>query len=238
MLQIEVDQHSYDSLDTNTEIIDNALGDRRKIRLAKRAAAARKAMESGAKLRGRAKRDVKRLKRKPDVFKKKIGKTQKRQKRRKKIVGAIKKVVGFSILGPLMPVMGKALRSKGVNTKGMGLAEMSKQFYNKIVVKQSGDMYEELIYDPDVDYIDPVTITALVSAVIGFIKRLKKKKEEGATLTPTQEKIVSGSDAVMENIKYEAEVQGAESIGRTLFMDNKIIVIVVIAAVAFFLLKK
>lgn len=238
MEAIEISQNEYDSLDTNTEIIDNALGDRRKIRLAKRAAAARKALASGKKLRGRAKRDVKRLKRKPDVFKKKIAKTQKRQKRRKKVVGAIKKVVGFSILGPLMPVMGKALRSKGVNTKGMGLAEMSKQFYNKIVKPQSGDTYEVIEWDTDVDYIDPVTITALVSAVIGFIKRLKKKKQEGAKLTPTQEKIVSGSDAVIDGIKYEAEVQSAESIGRTLFMDNKIIVIVVLAVVALMIFKK
>jgi hypothetical protein len=235
---IEVSQEAYDSLDTNTEILDNAIGDRRKVRLRGRAEAARKAAASGKKLRGRAKRDVKRMKRKPGVFKKKIARVGKRQKFRKKVGTGIKKIAGLSVLGPLMPVMAAALRKKGVATKKMGLAEMTKQFYNKIVKPQSGNTYETLDFDPEVDYIDPVTVTALVSAVIGFIKRLKKKKQEGAKLTPTQEKIVEGSDKVIEEIKYESEVQGAEKMGRAIFMDNKVLILVAVAVVALLLLKK
>ncbi len=237
---IEIDQANYDSFATNQEILDNAIGDRRKKRVARRKAEALKRMKAATLRKPTKRRAVKRLRKAKKYVKKapkRVKRIEKRQVRRKKI-GKVIKRAPYAVLLPLRPVLRKAVERKGVSTKKMKIDELAKQFYNLVVVKESKGTYELVDYDPDTDNIDPITITAVVSAIVGFVKSLKRQKDEGKELTPAQESIADGVEKVQDKLIYEAKVEGAEGIGKTLFMDGKIWLILGAAVVVLILLKK
>lgn len=150
---------------------------------------------------------------------KKLKKAAVRTQRRK-----LRKTVSLKerlIVAPLVPlrgVMERAVKKHGVdNPKVLPLAILAKEFFNR-VVRKTNTYYEEI---PDelcnYDNVEPVTLTAIVSAVVTFVKGLKKKKAAGEKLTKTEELVVSGTEKVETEIKEKAEEEAAKEVGMKMF---------------------
>ena len=223
MEYLEVDQEMFEdesmTPENVAEAIDNAIGDRRKKRLKRRAA---KKAKKAKKAHGKRKKRL--LKRSKKLTGKKIRKVEKRQKRRKKIKKGLKRVgqaAVFAPLIPLKPVMLKALEKKGKRpAKKTPIGEVAKLFYNEIVTHYD-DNFEPIEMDFELDNIDPVTISSLVSAIVTFIKGLKKKKKAGEPLTKTEDTIVTGTEAVEAHIQSEMDKERAEDLGGKILFDRK-----------------
>jgi hypothetical protein len=174
----------------------------------------------------------------------KTGKVAKRAERQEKIKKIASKL--NPALLPLIPLKGlmvKALNNKGVTTKKEEpLDVIAKKFYNNIVVKHNKH-YEEVHFDSDLepDYVVGSAITGIVTAVISFIKDLKKKKEaEGEeALTPTEKVIVKQTENVEAQIQEKSEAEAARQVGSTLLYDRNFqIGLVFVIALAFIMLRK
>lgn len=203
--------------------------------------------------RVKAKRTKRRTaRRKARPAKKTVRKTR-RKTRRVKVKKAIKKTakklasVGTrAILAPLLPlrpIMIKALKSKGkAASRSTKIDVLARDFYNYVVVPHSKGNFEEIHFDPDVDHIAGTALTAIASAVVTFIKSLKKKKAEGEPMSSTEKTIVKGTEAVEAQIEEKAKEEAAREVGGKLLFDKKTQLIIagvlVVAIGAFVMVKK
>jgi hypothetical protein len=148
-----------------------------------------------------------------------------RQKKiiRKKVSGAVKKVgaaakrtaIATALL-PLRPF--KNLMIKRLNAIGKPYSKKSKMvdivtgFY-KYVVKGNhfeqlpDDWYEKdlMYYEPmeffSEDYIEPATITVIVTAVISFIKKARDKKNKGLPATDAEKAVADEADKFIAKVE-------------------------------------
>jgi hypothetical protein len=161
--------------------------------------------------------------------------------RKKKIIRKkLKGLASRALLAPLVPLKGvmvRALKNKGIAmSKKTPINTLAKEFYNKVVVKHSGGNFEEVHFDEDLDHVAGATLSAIASAIVTFIKGLKKKKEEGEPLSKTENIVVSGTEAVEQKIQEKAKEEAAKEVGGRILFDRKtqyIIIGVVILLIGF-----
>lgn len=95
------------------------------------------------------------------------------------------RVVKSTIYAPLLPLKGamkKALTRGGFRVPSK-MPDLVPQFYNKIVKSNSYEVS---------DSVEPLTISAIITAIIGFFKRKKDDKEAGRKQAPIDKIIADG----------------------------------------------
>lgn len=159
-----------------------------------------------------------------------------------RIAKGIKTVVASSTILlpvlPLMPMMKRTLKKKGVSV-GKNPLDIVNAFYKNVVKKsKDGGNYEDIdLLDVDEDNLAPA-IAAVVSGVIAFIKGIKKKKQSGEKLTVVENVIASGTEEAETQLKAKAQEETAQVVGQKLLFDRKtqfivigVVVVVIIIAV-------
>lgn len=192
---------------------------------------------------GRTKRanTVKKFIRKVD---KKIADQSKKTRRAaKKVIKKAKEVGGIVLLAPFRIVMRKALKSKGI-TPPKNLTDLARSFFNNIVRRDGYDTMETfepdsvLTYDSDnVDSFDPITISALISGVVSFFKKIKEKKDQGEPLTKTQETIAREVENVEKNVDNIKLEETDRTIG-SMVKEYWWIVVILLFGVVYFAARK
>lgn len=159
---------------------------------------------------------------------KKARKTVRKQKIiRKKIGGAVRKVgkavgkvvkrtAGATVLLPLQPFRGtmlKGLRQKGISmSRTAPLVDIATKYYKKVVKGGHFDELPDDWYDTDpmffepmetfeADYVAGTTIATIVTAIIAFIKRAKKKKETGSPMTEVEAVAAKGAEDFIKKVE-------------------------------------
>ena len=171
---------------------------------------------------------IKKIKRSSRKFKKYVKKTGKKVGKRIKSVA--KKVARGLLavqLAPLLPLKGvmvRAIKSKtGKNMRRSSILNVTKTFYNKVV--KSGSHFDEFsendVQQIDIlnnfdtledfeevhgkDHVAPAVIMSIISAVLSFIKMMKKKKDESKKtnkpVTSQVSQIANGVTKVMQEIE-------------------------------------
>jgi len=148
--------------------------------------------------------------------------------------------VPFAPLLPFMPAMIAALKVKG-KPAGGDIKHVANNFF-KYVIKGSNFEPEELYgineIDTESDTFDPVTITAIVTAVINYIKAAKKKKAQDRTAE--ENAAVHAADKAAEEA-VKAGMKGTDAgkaSVKSFFEDNKIVLIIAAVVLAFVIFKK
>lgn len=159
-----------------------------------------------------------------------------------------KKIAGATVLLPLQPLrpaMMKGLKKEGVSvTAKTPLIDIANLYYNKVVRKHDAS-FEECDINNFEDNAIGTAIAVVVKGIIAFIKGVKKKKQAGVPLTKAEETINTAVETIENKVIDPAKEQGEEmaqaeveqQIGGFVF-DNKIIIIAVIAVIAFLLIRK
>ncbi|MFA5297627.1 MAG: hypothetical protein WC389_05400 [Lutibacter sp.] len=127
---------------------------------------------------------------------------------------------------PLVPMMRKSLEKKGVKTKKGQPLETLNLFYKNVVQGKQGNWEAIDLLETPEDNLAPV-IGVVVSAVISFIKALKKKKADGKTLTKTEQVIVDGTEEAEKQIIEKAKEEAAGGVGKKLLFDRKTQMIII-----------
>jgi len=145
---------------------------------------------------------------------KKAAKKEKRADRREnfkaKVAGAVEKLGQIGVLLPFKKMMREALKAKGINTTDQtDLAEIASLFYDNIVRKKSN-------YSVGNFALSAAAIGGIISGILSFIKGLKRKKDEGATLTQAEEKILTNAEKVDAAAEEMEKDYTEESIGELL----------------------
>ncbi len=173
----------------------------------------------------------------------KAGRTE--AKKGAKVVGNV--LAAGTILAPvmpLMPMMKRALKKKGVTPPKMPI-DVLNAFYKNVV--KGGSNYDGHLPNIDLleiesDHLAPA-VGAVVSAVLAFVKLIKKKKNSGETLTKIEETIANGTEQIETELEEKAKTEVAEQVGSRLLFDKKtqtiiIIVIVIIIGIAVYIARK
>lgn len=130
------------------------------------------------------------------------------------------KIVGNVALVPLIPyipMMRKAVKKRGKAPNKSSITGLAKQFYKVVLKKQHYDCYDGDYFcyeDYEKNYVDPITIKALVALIMKYINSIKDKAASGEKLTKNEAEVLkmvkSGEKAVMEG----ATEVGEASIGK------------------------
>ena len=97
----------------------------------------------------------------------------------------------FAPLAPFRKPMQKALRRAGVANPPRKLRDLAPMFFKKIVKRNSYEVS---------DNVEPVTVTAIISAIIAFFKNMKNRKEQGQPLPPIGEIVADGAQKVTSRL--------------------------------------
>lgn len=139
----------------------------------------------------------------------------------KKVGTAVKKGGEAAMLAPALPfkgVMRKALQKRKINPPRK-MSELIRSFYENVIKKGN---YEEYL-----EHVDPVTIGAIVTAVVNFFKKMKKKKDDGEKVSSEENEFadtveeVSKQAAAMIEAGRDAEIQSEDSKGNSIFPKGK-----------------
>lgn len=117
-----------------------------------------------------------------------------------KKVGALVQNIPFAPLLPLAPAMLLILKSKKIKPRGNGLKGLVQTFHES-VIKGNFDFEE-------VENFDPVTVTAIVAAIVKYFKAIKKKKDGKTPLTDSETTALSSIGAAANALKDTAIEQG------------------------------
>jgi hypothetical protein len=153
-------------------------------------------------------------------FAKKVGKAAK--KGAKFLTEKAKQGGVLVLLTPFKKAMIKQLKLRKVRVPKT-LEDIAKAFFQNVVKRNA---YEEAAYfegeenlvttgntDYEIDTLDPVTISAIVSGIVSFFKKLKQKKDEGAPLTPSQEVLVAQVEEAEKQVEKITEEETDKTIG-------------------------
>lgn len=144
----------------------------------------------------------------------------------------------LSAVAPMLPAIKKYLQSSGVDTKGMGVGERLKAFYEKAFGEKAN------LKDKD----EPKKV---VERILNFFKTLKDKKASGklgpleAALVETAEKTLTGIDQgnidpadLVNDTSGNRTKAGVDGVEVTTKVDTKTIFIAVAALVALMYFSK
>lgn len=139
------------------------------------------------------------------------------------LVSKIGKVLTWPVLMPLKVGMVHMLKAKGFTDIPKSLPKIALMFYNVIIKKGSSTNTYEL------NTIDPVTLTAIITAILTFFKQVKEKRDRGETIPAWQDDAIDKVEREVERIR---EQETTFAIGD--FVQENIIIILI---VLFFLFK-
>lgn len=153
----------------------------------------------------------------------KIGAASKKAKSAaKRIVKNAAQKGKLAILAPFRKAMEKQLRLRRIRVPKT-LEEVARTFFTQVVRRNA---YEEAAYfegeeslvavDTEYNEIDPVSISAIVSGIVSFFKKIQDKKREGAPLTPAQEQLSKQLDEVEQQVDNIREEETDRTIGQML----------------------
>ena len=153
----------------------------------------------------------------------KIGAASKKAKSAaKRIVKNAAQKGKLAILAPFRKAMEKQLRLRRIKVPKT-LEEVARTFFTQVVKRNA---YEEAAYfegeenlvavDTEFNEIDPVSISAIVSGIVAFFKKIQDKKKEGAPLTPAQEQLSKQLDEVERQAETIREEETDRTIGEML----------------------
>lgn len=130
-----------------------------------------------------------------------------------KLAQGVEKIGKIAVLAPFRSLMIDQLNAKGIKTEAGGkfsketdLSEIAAAFYSSIVRKGKVENF----------VISAAALSGIISGVISFFKSLKKKKEEGGTLTPSEEKMVSTAEQISDKAAEIEKDYTEEGIGELL----------------------
>jgi len=159
----------------------------------------------------------------------KIGTASKKaRKAAKRVLNNAAQKGKLAILSPFRKAMEKQLKLRRIRVPKT-LEEVARTFFTQVVKRNA---YEEAAYfegeenlvTVETEYsginggntIDPVTISAIVSGIVSFFKKIQDKKKEGAPLTPAQEQLAKQLDEVEQQVDNIREEETDRTIGEML----------------------
>ncbi len=153
-------------------------------------------------------------------FAKKVGKAAK--KGAKFLTQKAKQGGILVLLTPFRKAMVKQLKLRKIKVPKT-LEDIAKSFFQNVVKRNA---YEEAAYfegeenlvttgntDYEFNTLEPVTISAIVSGIVSFFKKLKAKKDEGAELTPSQKVLVEQVEEAEKQVEQITEEETDRTIG-------------------------
>ncbi len=153
-------------------------------------------------------------------FAKKVGKAAK--KGAKFLTQKAKQGGILVLLTPFRKAMVKQLKLRKIKVPKT-LEDIAKSFFQNVVKRNA---YEEAAYfegeenlvttgntDYEFNTLEPVTISAIVSGIVSFFKKLKAKKDEGAELTPSQKVLVQQVEEAEKQVEQITEEETDRTIG-------------------------
>lgn len=191
----------------------------------------------------------------------KLGRKSARKVRR----AGIKKTAGAVVTAPLLPfksAMSKMLEAKGLKTDKMNFQTLIQTFFNTYMKKGSKSFdelsdtyisnnwlwntYDSEMSEEDWNSIDPVTIGAVVTAVVKFFKEKKDKKAAAKAEGIDAKKVLSPEEMIAANetekVVQKLEEKETEDRNVKAGQIKKIVTYVIIAGIAavglYFLSKK
>lgn len=130
-----------------------------------------------------------------------------------KLAQGVEKIGKIAVLAPFRKIMIDQLNAKGIKTEAgqkfsrdTDLEEIGAAFYETIVRKGQVKNFA----------VSAAAISGIISGIISFFKSLKKKKEEGGTLSPSEEKMVTAAEQVSEKAAEIEKDYTEEGIGELL----------------------
>ena len=121
-------------------------------------------------------------------------------------VGRGIRTASFAPLAPFRKPMQRALRKAGVANPPSRLRDLAPMFFKKIVKRDSYELS---------DNVEPATIGMIVKAIIGFFKKMFKKKQEGAELPPVGEIVAEGAQTAVRALsRKHAKLDVDQGFGR------------------------
>jgi hypothetical protein len=154
----------------------------------------------------------------------------------KNIVDAAKETLknpAFAPLVVLKPVMKSALQKKGIKYKSDSVEDLAEAFHTAIVKKQP----YKANYSYEVNNLDPFLVTTIVTAIIDFIKNLKKKKEDGIALTNEEQIILNEAEKVAATVTDYAKDEAKFQVGDFL-SKNWVFIVAGLVLVGYFVMRK
>jgi hypothetical protein len=128
----------------------------------------------------------------------------------------------LAIIAPFRKAMEKQLRLRRIRVPKT-LEEVARTFFAQVVRRNA---YEEAAYfegeenlvtvETEYNELDPVSISAIVSGIVSFFKKIQDKKKEGAPLTPAQEQLSKQLDEVERQVDTIKEEETDRTIGEML----------------------
>ena len=140
---------------------------------------------------------------------KKQGRKDKLENFKDKVANVVNKIGAIGVLAPFKKLMVRSLVDKGIQVnEKTELTELSSLFYDNIVRNKKAKNYEvgNFVLSAEI-------IGGIVSGVIAFFKGLKKKKDEGGTLTDQETKLLSGAEKIGNSADAVTQDFAEESIG-------------------------
>lgn len=177
-----------------------------------------------------------------------------------KVKGAAKKVgdkvkdatIGAVFL-PLKPFMGIIKKNLGYDSSDkVSTEDLLREFYDKNVRKSKSDYgleYDRYGDEPqlssntsafsDGENFDPVTISAIVTGIISYFKKLKAKKAAGEPLTGNEAKVVEAGEEIGQSVDDMKVEEINSTVGESLIKYLPyIIVAIILIAIAFYFATK
>ena len=161
----------------------------------------------------------------------------------KGIAKGVKKGVMFGVsivgnvallpLAPYIPMMRRAIKKKG-KKPDKSLLGIVKQFRKYVLQKQSYDCSDGTYFSYDEykkNYLDPITVSALVKLIMGYINKIKAKEAAGEELSKNEQEMLDlakdGEQAVIDGATDEAKFRIGDWV-----MDNKMTIgVTVVSAI-------
>lgn len=119
-------------------------------------------------------------------------------------VGAkiVKGVTAFTVLGPFVPAMKKALKSRGISPPG-DIQKLAQLFYNTFVAKKKSS-FEPINFDDLEGEENNLIPLAIIPPIIAFIKGIAQKKKGGTKLSPILQTLAADAINVQSQLGQKA----------------------------------
>lgn len=155
-----------------------------------------------------------------------------------------KKGANASLYIPLLPlrlIMTTALKNKGVTNPPKDIGELAFMFHKRVIKGENTYSFDEAsLYNSDnVDnynhFIEPATITVIVTAIIQWVKKIKEKKDNNQPLDKEEQVVAEKIDEVEKELDQKIETAEAP---KNWFKDNLPLILIVGAVIVFLIVRK
>lgn len=132
-----------------------------------------------------------------------------------KLSQGVEKIGKIAVLAPFRKIMINRLNEMNIKneagqkfSKDTDLAEIASSFYENVIRKGQTKTKNFVL--------SAAALSGIISGVLSFFKMLKKRKEEGETLSPSEEKMVTAAEQVSEKAAEIEKDYTEEGIGELL----------------------